>query len=86
MRWHIDYLLRWGKVIEVKRYGNDRKECELSSGVEKLPGSKTIVRGFGSSDCKCSTHLFYFRLNPVGKLGQRGVQRNTTEHGVKIAR
>ncbi len=64
MRWHIDYLLRYGRVLVVKRYSNDQSECELSRMVEKFPGSRIVVRGFGSSDCKCSTHLFYFRRNP----------------------
>lgn len=68
MRWHVDYLLRYGRVIEVKRYCGDLSECKLSREIEKLPGSRMVVRGFGSSDCRCSTHLFYFRRNPAQEL------------------
>lgn len=69
MRWHIDYLLRQGRVVEVKKYGGDAlSECELSRMVEGLRGSEIIVPGFGSSDCKCSTHLFHFRRNPAQEL------------------
>jgi len=69
MRWHIDYLLRHGRILVVRKYDSDQSECELSRRVEDLPGSKVIVRGFGSSDCECSTHLFYFRRNPAQELG-----------------
>jgi len=55
MRWHIDYLVRYGRILAVKRYDRDQSECELSRKVEDLPGSKVIVPGFGSSDCECST-------------------------------
>jgi Uri superfamily endonuclease len=69
MRWHIDYLLRQGRVVEVKKHGGDAlSECELSRMVEGLRGSEIIVPGFGSSDCKCSTHLFHFRWNPAQEL------------------
>ena len=69
MRWHIDYLLRSGQVLEVRRYATDRSECELSGTVEALPGSEVIAPGFGSSDCRCSTHLFHFLRNPAQELG-----------------
>ena len=70
LRWHIDYLLRQARVVEVMRYdGNGLSECELSGRTGKLPGSKVVVPGFGSSDCECLTHLFHFRRNPAQQLG-----------------
>ena len=70
LRWHVDYLLRYGEVIEVKLYsGVNQSECELSRRVEKLPGSMVVAPGFGSSDCRCATHLFQFRRNPTQELG-----------------
>ncbi|HYC11219.1 MAG TPA: GIY-YIG nuclease family protein [Nitrososphaerales archaeon] len=68
MRWHIDYLLRHGSAIEVRRYLGDLSECSLSRTVEALPGSRVVVRMFGSSDCRCSAHLFHFRQNPSREL------------------
>ena len=64
LRWHIDYLLRYGEIIAVKRYGNILSECGLNRRVERLPGSRIIVAGFGSSDCRCPAHLLYFERNP----------------------
>ena len=69
MRWHIDYLLRYGHVLEVRRYGDDKTECELSRRAGRMSNGRVIVRGFGSSDCSCPTHLFYFPRNPSSGLG-----------------
>jgi Uri superfamily endonuclease len=67
-RWHVDYLLRYGQVVAVKRYRSNLSECGLNERVGRLAGSRVVVRGFGSSDCRCLTHLFYFRRNPQGEL------------------
>jgi len=70
LRWHVDYLLRYGRVVDVKRYRHShRPKCELNRNVGKLPGSRAVVPGFGSSDCECPTHLYHFRRNPVQGLG-----------------
>jgi len=68
MRWHIDYLLKHGRIVEVRRYSSDFSECGLSRTVETLPGSRIVVRGFGSSDFRCSAHLLYFQQNPTREL------------------
>ncbi|ACL68989.1 GIY-YIG nuclease family protein [Halothermothrix orenii] len=59
--WHIDYLLGAANLLsiytwEVKREG----ECHLARYlIDKLNG-EIIVPGFGSSDCRCKTHLVFF--------------------------
>ncbi len=57
LRWHIDYLLARARAVDVVFARSDeRKECEIAAELSKhLEG----VRGFGSSDCRCETHLFY---------------------------
>ena len=57
LRWHIDYLLARARAVDVVYARSDeRKECEIAAELAKhLEG----VRGFGSSDCGCETHLFY---------------------------
>jgi len=57
LRWHIDYLLQYATVVEVKRYPR-RVECELNQLLSRQ-GGKVIVKRFGSSDCGCETHLLY---------------------------
>lgn len=54
IHWHIDYLLTQARVKEV--YVDYRKECDI---VKKLADYFPCVRGFGSSDCDCESHLFY---------------------------
>ncbi len=62
--WHIDYFLNseYVKITSIL-YTNtpERKECALASAIAQLPGTKTTISGFGSSDCKakCGAHLFY---------------------------
>lgn len=56
--WHIDYLLDDDavEVIDVfcKEAGK-KEECELA---KELRAKAIPVEGFGSSDCKCTSHLF----------------------------
>lgn len=57
MHWHIDYLLREGKITEVYLKASDKKEeCTIA---QKLSAHFESVDGFGSSDCRCKSHLFY---------------------------
>jgi Uri superfamily endonuclease len=65
MHWHIDYLLKFGRIIAVNRYKNGSLlECELNRRVEDMHSSKIVAQGFGSSDCKCLSHLVYFERSP----------------------
>lgn len=61
--WHIDYFLDKSKIVDAKKIENFEKECSLSKEIEKF-SDKIVMKGFGSSDCKCSTHLYYFYKNP----------------------
>ncbi len=56
-RWHIDYLLALGEIkgVFVLRT-EERLECALAHALGKR--FEPAVRGFGSSDCRCETHLF----------------------------
>ncbi len=58
--WHVDYLLAapHTRVIEVVFVSNPHKvECAIAGDISLK--SKEIP-GFGSSDCRCNSHLFYF--------------------------
>ena len=60
-RWHIDYLLEEAEVIDVFIKGNVKRKEECKTVNEWIKkGGKILVKGFGSSDCKCETHLLYF--------------------------
>lgn len=56
--WHIDFLLQKAKVLGVVLWeGNE--ECYLASFLRHHPLVLSSVRGFGSSDCCCPSHLFF---------------------------
>jgi len=60
LRWHIDYLLEHVQLVEVwSAASTDRMECLWVQVAQELPGSEIPVPGFGSSDCRCPSHLIY---------------------------
>ena len=55
--WHIDYLLEEMEICEVFRIeSNHRLECMVA---QKFAECFFPVSGFGCSDCKCKSHLFF---------------------------
>jgi Uri superfamily endonuclease len=57
--WHIDYLSAWAEdksCAVVLTPG--RLECELNRAVAAIPGARLVAPGFGSSDCRCPSHLY----------------------------
>lgn len=65
MHWHIDYLTASLQIVEVW-YSHAEKYCEHEwvEAVQEIPGVRPAVRGFGSSDCSCITHLFHLGCEP----------------------
>jgi len=60
--WHIDYFLASDISILIKIYlipSLIRMECVLAG--EILSVCDNYIKGFGSSDCLCSSHLLYFK-------------------------
>ena len=62
-RWHIDYLLGAEGFTLLSALCARTPlplECKLANAIGGVS-----VRGFGCSDCHCSSHLFYFDTDPV---------------------
>jgi len=60
--WHIDYLLAANSCnIQAFVYSETRKdlECEVNRRIQEMTHAALPVRGFGSSDCACLSHLLY---------------------------
>lgn len=58
--WHIDYLLlnKNSQITDIYYTVSTKKvECEIARNIS--PNSSEIDN-FGSSDCDCNSHLFYF--------------------------
>ncbi|MDH7478188.1 MAG: GIY-YIG nuclease family protein [Candidatus Bathyarchaeota archaeon] len=58
--WHIDYLLSNSNVNVLKVFTMQESfsECEVAKHVSEMG---VPLRSFGSSDCKCMSHLFKIR-------------------------
>ena len=57
IHWHIDYLLNFAKIFVIYFNENSVKdECIIAKKFEKKLRN---VKDFGSSDCRCKSHLFY---------------------------
>ena len=55
--WHIDYLLEKATISEIVLCETkDRTECAIT---QALSCQFDSIPGFGSSDCKCRSHLFF---------------------------
>jgi len=89
-RWHIDYLLDFAQVVEVwYAPGGESQECFWCQIAHNMPKGEILAKGFGSSDCRCPSHLIYFPAPPSfalfrGRLGERGslVKRATPDEFV----
>jgi Uri superfamily endonuclease len=55
--WHIDYLLQRASLRDILLIeSEERAECAVARA---LVGRLNHVPGFGSSDCRCRSHLFF---------------------------
>ena len=74
LHWHVDYLLRYAE-IEVIVYGQclSDKECVLADELSRIFQS---IPGFGSTDCRCTSHLFFSpHRRPLLRIGYDSLKR-----------
>jgi sugar fermentation stimulation protein A len=64
VHWHIDRLRPHARFVEALPIrSSDRLECELARAVEGI--ASWSIPGFGCSDCRCGSHLFGMKDNPL---------------------
>jgi sugar fermentation stimulation protein A len=62
--WHIDYLREHAALVHALPIrSSSRLECEIAGSLCNV--TSVSIKNFGSSDCSCSSHLFYMDRNPV---------------------
>lgn len=59
IRWHIDYLRQYARPTAIWLAPDEHLECTWAQGLQKNPFSTLPIAGFGASDCRCTSHLFY---------------------------
>ena len=63
--WHIDYLKDHTSVKEVwYRLDTRRLEHVWADHIRLTEGASVPLVGFGSTDCRCESHLFFFERRP----------------------
>jgi Uri superfamily endonuclease len=75
--WHIDYLLTSSAAYLKQIWTDgDKRECAIVSLINNNLNSK-IVRGFGSSDCRCPGHLVFINryIHLVNFLKKQGFRQ-----------
>ncbi len=76
--WHIDYLLSSDSVRIEDIWAGDRKECQTAR--EFLKQGYNFINRFGSSDCRCISHLFFIgnvitgARNLLARIGFKNAQ------------
>ena len=64
LHWHIDYLTQEAEsVVLLPVRSSQRLECDIAQDLSTV--MEQGPPGFGSSDCKCPTHLFWSQENPL---------------------
>ena len=63
--WHIDHLRTVTRLEEIwYSYDDHRREHQWSDLLGRSRGASTPMIGFGASDCRCESHLFFFPERP----------------------
>ncbi len=65
--WHIDYLRAVAEFhVALPVRSCDDLECDIAKKLKFIADSE--VKNFGSSDCNCSSHLFWTESDPMESL------------------
>ena len=73
MRWHIDYLRPAAdSLVSIPVRTRRDRECAIARKVRAI--ADDVTPRFGSSDCSCGSHLFYFSLDPLRREDFRTIR------------
>ncbi|MFO8006810.1 MAG: GIY-YIG nuclease family protein, partial [Candidatus Brocadiia bacterium] len=80
LHWHVDYLRRYARPVGALIVTRaDAQECSLSDAVARA--ADRSVPGFGAGDCRCRSHLHYFRSDPTGRFAELVSRRDAALTG-----
>ena len=69
IHWHIDTLRAVASIYRIRiRPWGEGVECRTNTLIQALPGATIPWKGFGSSDCRCESHLTVFDEKPEAVL------------------
>lgn len=63
--WHVDYLRGHTRLQRVwYSYEGYRYEHKWARAMHAMTGARIPLAGFGASDCRCPSHLYFFKRCP----------------------
>ena len=79
--WHIDYLNEYLSPAEVwYTYDATHREDHWSQVLAVARGASIPLPGFGSSDCRCISPLYFFPARPSSNYFRRKVHAGADDH------
>ncbi|CAB1080186.1 hypothetical protein D1AOALGA4SA_7874 [Olavius algarvensis Delta 1 endosymbiont] len=79
--WHLDYLRPALSVCEIwYTYDQARREHQWATIHSQARNVVQPLPGFGSSDCRCLSHLFFYRSKPSGTYFRRRIRSELNDH------
>ena len=80
--WHIDYLRPRARLVEIWiSEFEEHLEHQWVTMLYQLNATARRFKGFGCSDCKCPSHLFYFQRRPSFLLFKKFVNSRPGKYG-----
>ncbi len=81
LHWHIDNLKGCLVPADVWVSADPcRREHEWAAVLVAMPGAVMPLAGFGASDCRCSSHLYFFEKAVKLNSFRRRVRRVSPDH------
>lgn len=79
--WHLDYLSPVLDACEIW-YTCDQtpREHQWATIHSQTRGALMPLPGFGSSDCRCRSHLFFYKSKPSGNYFRRKIRTKLIDH------
>ena len=79
--WHIDYLSPTLRLREIwYTCDQTRREHQWAEVHAQTRGVLLPLPGFGSSDCRCLSHLFFYKSKPSGSYFRRRIRAKFKDH------
>jgi len=79
--WHIDYLAPTLSLCEIwYSYDPVRREHQWAEVHAGARHASIPLPGFGSSDCNCLSHLFFYQLPPSSRNFRRRIRAAFKDH------
>jgi Uri superfamily endonuclease len=79
--WHLDYLSPALKLCEIwYTYDQMRREHQWATIHSQAKKASVPLPGFGSSDCRCLSHLFFYKTKPCGSHFRRRIRAEFKGH------